>query len=291
VDVTLVQAPFFHGRPDLPYAQGPAKILEGGAAEALRRAGHHVEVVTVENGEPADGDPYPNEAGSSFEVVRGVAGRVHEAVERGSFPVALATNCLNSVGIVAGLRADVGVVWFDAHPDFSTPETSVHGFLDGMGLAILTGSGWEALRATVPGYRAVPEEHAVLVGARSADDDEEKRLAVSRVARVASEDIGPGLEAALDALRERVSDVYLHLDLDVLDRSVATVNIYAADGGPSHDEVAAAIRAIGKRFRIRAAALTAYDPSVDPDGRVPPLAVRFLEEIVAAAAGGKALAA
>jgi arginase family enzyme len=54
-----------------------------------------------------------------------------------------AGNCNSCLGTTAGLdprSASLGVVWFDAHPDFDTPDRSL-GFFDGMGLAILTGSG------------------------------------------------------------------------------------------------------------------------------------------------------
>ena len=290
MQVSLIQAPFALGRADIEVANGPTRIVEAGAAEALREAGHAVAVETVEAVE-GDEEDYWNEIEGSFAVVRGVAGHVHEALERGSFPVVLAGNCLNSVGVVAGASSDLGVVWFDAHPDFSTTERSPSGFLDGMGLSILTGTGWEALRATVPGYRIVPEENVVLVGMRDAWDHEEERLDESEISLVRPDEIGDGLEARLDALRERVEEVYLHLDLDVLDSSEGMVNIYAAEGGPSASDVSAAIEAIGDRFRIRAAAMTAYDPGADPEGRVPPTAVRLLVRIVDAAAGGSTVEA
>ena len=156
--ISLIQAPYWLGNPELPMAAGPTRIVEAGAAEALREAGNDVELASVEAAElDSDDGYYFNEIKGSFAVVGLVAERVREAVERGSFPVVLATNCLNTVGIVAGGSTDVGVVWFDAHADFSSTETTPSGFLDGQGLSILTGTGWDALRQTIPGYRTVPE--------------------------------------------------------------------------------------------------------------------------------------
>ena len=281
--ISLIQAPYWLGDPEVPLAEGPTKILEASAAEALREAGHDVELVAVERGAQESEDVYWNEIESSFAVMCLVAERVREATEHGSLPVVLATNCFNTVGIVAGIPSDVGVVWFDAHADFSTTELSPSGFLDGMGLSILTGTGWKALRETVPGYRAVPEENIVLVGVRDAWDHELERLEESRIAVVPPEKIGDGLDDALDALRERVVDIHLHLDLDVLDKSEGSVNHYATEGGPSATDAARAIRAIGKRFRIRSAAMTAYVPGADPEGRIPPTAVHLLTAIADAA--------
>ena len=282
--ITVIQAPYWLGNHELPMAAGPTRIVEAGAADALSRAGHEVELVAVEPGElDRDDGYYSNEIKASFAVMRVIAQRVRDTVERGSFPLVLATNCFNTVGIVAGGGEDVGVVWFDAHGDFSTTDTSLSGFLDGVGLSVLTGTGWKALRETVPGYRSVPEENVVLVGLRDLDPDEEERLAASAVTLVPPDALDGGLETALDSLRERVADVHLHLDLDVLDRSEGMVNLYAVGGGPSEAAVAAAIRAVGERFRIRSAAMTAYDPSADTEGRVPPVAVRLLGEIAAPA--------
>lgn len=69
-----------------------------------------------------------------------------------------------SMGTVAGVgSAGLGAVWFDAHADFDTPEDNLSGFFDVMGLAILTGSGWRALRETIPGVSPIDEGKVVLV--------------------------------------------------------------------------------------------------------------------------------
>ena len=110
-----------------------------------------VESVTVEPDELSW-----NEAGASMDVVRALAAAVREVVASGDFPLVVAGVCSSCLGVVAGLGspAGLGVAWFDAHGDFNTPETSPTGFFDGMPLAMLTGSGWEALCASVEAPRA-----------------------------------------------------------------------------------------------------------------------------------------
>ncbi len=54
--VSLIQAPYHLGRAGVDVAAGPIKILEAGAAEALREAGHDVEVEAVLAREERDGD-------------------------------------------------------------------------------------------------------------------------------------------------------------------------------------------------------------------------------------------
>jgi arginase len=96
-----------------------------------------------------------------------------------------------------------------------------------------------------------------------------------------------GLEAALDALRGRVDRVYLHLDLDALDADEARANPYAAPGGPSLDALLGAIDAVFERFTVAAAALTAYDPTCDSDGRAGEAARSLLARVGALAGPGQ----
>jgi arginase len=280
VRIALITAPYSLGHEGVSVGAGPEEILAAGAVEALEQAGHEVEVVKVE-----PHSPETNEVGASFEIVRRVAEAVAWAVEAHAFPLVLAGNCMNSIGIVAGLGRDVGVVWLDAHPDFNTPNGSLSGFADGMGLSILTGTSWKALRETVPGYRPVPEENVVLIGIRDINPPEQERLDASEVQVLLPEEATERIGEAIEGLCERIEDVYLHVDLDVLDPSEGRVNEYAAEGGLSAAALEDVVHAVTERGAVRAAALTAYDPSADADRRIPAVAVRLATGI---AGGGRA---
>ncbi len=86
-------------------------------------------------------------------------------------------------------------------------------------------------------------------------------------------------------LRSRVGAVYVHLDLDVLDPSVAPANYAAATGGLHPDELVAALRLIRERFRVVAATLASYDPEYDPDARLLEVGLEALA--VLSATGGR----
>jgi len=270
MDTVLVQVPYELGRRDVGLATGVPVLAETFTEELGART------VDVQ----ASGDSW-NEIGASMDVVRATADAVRDVVAAGSFPLVLSGVCSSCLGTVAGLGSpgDLGVVWFDAHGDFNTPETTPTGFFDGMPLAMLTGSGWEALRAGVPGLRPLDEANVVAVGVRDLDPPEQARLEESDVLWVRR---GEPLEPALDTLAERVLDVYVHVDLDVLDPSEGRANRYACSGGPTGDEVAAAVAEVARRFTIRAAALTAYEPAYDPEGRVPAAALTIARALTGA---------
>jgi arginase len=276
--VALIHVPYHLGHEGVGMGAGPTTLLAAGLTSSLTDGGHDADVFSVRR-EGA----WTNEIAASFAVLRLVADRVREAVAEDAFPLALAGNCMTSIGVVAGLGRALGVVWLDAHPDFNTAEGTESGFADGMGLSILTGTGWDAMRATVPGYRALAEANVVLVGIRDVAAAERERLRTSPI-RVVAPDALDGVTSALDGLREQVSEVYFHLDLDVLDPSEGRANEYAAAGGLNAGDVERLIEAVGDRFRIRAASVTAYDPLQDPEGLIPPTAIRLSSQIVEAAA-------
>ena len=183
-----------------------------------------------------------------FELDRRLARRVAAARERGAFPLVLGGNCCSCLGTVAGAGPEgLGVVWFDAHADFDTTDDNLSGFTDVLGLAILTGTGWRALRETIPGFAPVPEERVVLGAVRDLEPYQRSRLAASAVRTVPGAMDADALAAELDGLAGAVSRVYLHVDLDAL---------------------LAAIAGVFERFEVAAAALTAYDPRVDGEGAI-----------------------
>ncbi|MEJ7812796.1 MAG: arginase family protein [Gemmatimonadaceae bacterium] len=300
----LIRVPYDSSHHATRMGAGPDQLVARGAPDMLRAAGHTVRESVIH---PASA--WRAEVRTAFELDRALAERVAGSVGAGERPIVLAGNCITSVGTVAGLalalgggeeasgararepgESDdprIGVVWLDAHGDLNTPETSPGGFLDGMALAILTGRCWRPLAGSVPGFRAVPDRRVVLVGAPDLDPPEAELLAHSGIARVGlaavrSLGVRDALAVALDQLAgEGVERVYLHIDLDVHDSAEARANEYPrpAGEGLTAASVRELVRVVAGRFRLGAAALTAYDPAFDPDGRTADIALELMRHI------------
>ena len=278
-EIRLFAVPYELGGLRVGVGRGPERLLEAGAERALAQHGAEVRTEFVELGEDRRDQSGDSEANAGFDLIRQVANRVSSALDDGAFPVLLSGSCFNGVGMVAGLRdASRGVVWFDAHGDFNTPETAVDGYLDGMGLAIMTGGAWQGLNSEGPDA-PVPETAVVLVGARSFDPPEEARLKKSKVRHLRTEEIDSddAVVRAVGTMNPAPAGVYLHLDLDVLDVDEAPVNIYSVGGGLSAAQLEAQVRSVLEQSPVRAFSLTAYDPECDPEARVLPIAMRLLE--------------
>ncbi|MCI4063139.1 arginase family protein [Micromonospora sp. R77] len=159
-------------------------------------------------------------------------------------PTVVSGDCLVALGTVAGVQRaglDPAIVWFDAHGDVHTLETTTSGYLGGLSLRLVLGAHPE-LVAQPLGLRPVAEERAVLVDARDLDPAEADFLAGGAVRRV------PVAELAAGSLPD--GPIVLHVDVDVVDAAVLPGLLFPAPDGPSADDVVAACRRVVATGRV-----------------------------------------
>lgn len=167
-------------------------------------------------------------------------------------PLVIGGCCCSHIGAVEGLAARqdrLALIWFDAHGDLNTPETSPSGNLWGMPLRMLLDSG------------AVRPEDVALVGARNLDSPEEDYIA-TRGLHLGEEGIARALEGAGCA--------YVAVDLDVLEPTEASV-FMPEPGGVSLEEAERLLRAVEARTKVMGAGITGatFEPAnVGPISRL-----------------------
>jgi len=277
VRVELLSVPYDSGVRGARMGAGPEALLKSGIADRIAAHGHEISQTSIE----LPSDVFLPEVKAAFELDRRLSKAVSAAIARDAFPVVLSGNCISSLATVSGVGLnEPGVIWFDAHGDFNTPETTQSGFLDGMALAILTGRCWQLLAKTISGFAPVRDDRVMLVGARHFDEDESALVSSTKVVRVSSEEVHKDFRETLASFGQRVRDVYLHVDLDVLDTSEGNANSFAVAGGLSLSELLDAIHAIGDVTHIRAVALTAYDPACDGNGKMSEAAANVIETAI-----------
>ena len=152
-------------------------------------------------------------------------------------PLVLGGCCCAHIGAVEGLAARqerLSLIWFDAHGDLNTPETSPSGNLWATPLRTLIDSG------------AVRAEDVALVGARSLDAPEQEYIS-ARGIRVGEEGIGRALDGSACA--------YVAFDVDVLEPSEVSV-FMPEPGGFSLAEAERLLRAIDARTNVLGAGIT-----------------------------------
>src|SRR3954469_1333315 len=216
--ICLLAAPYDSGHYRERLGLGPLTLISG-IEEKLTLAGHSVrcDEVFIDT-------TFSTEITTSFEVSRQISRHVREAVEDGEFPIVLTGNCnAASVGTLSGLNNDSGVIWFDCHGDYNTPETTIGGFLDGMALSMVAGHCWKQLTASIEGFKPVAEKDITLIGARDFDPLEIQHLSASGITLVSVAMVHEKKYESADAFKPMKS-IYLHIDLDVIDPEYVRVN-------------------------------------------------------------------
>src|ERR1035441_5425653 len=260
MQVGILSVPYDSGRYHERMGLGPGVLFRECLEPLFLRRGincRHEEIISKQL--------HSAEIESAFELCATVSHRVHALREEDCFPILLSGNCDIAIGGICGCgAADTSVAWFDAHGEANTPDTTTSGFLDGMGIAILTGQCWTTLARTIPCFDPVPGAHILLVGARDLEPDEVTLLDRTGVTRVSGTE---HLGSLLASLTRQVDGVYLPLDLDVLDPTEAIANQWAPPSGLTIESIKEAVKTIQAHTRIKALGIAAYDPEADHDGR------------------------
>jgi arginase len=269
--ISLIQLPYDSGRFGERMGRGPIALLDSGLAEHLRSVGNEVDVASVRLSEGLH-----SETNALVELQGLAVPLIRDAIERQARPIILSGNCgTAALSAMAALDPrSTGIIWFDAHADFNTPETSPSGFLDGMGLAILTGRCWRRLAERFESFQPVLDSQVIQIGVREKDPPEVQLLQESGIKQIPT----VALAELPEVLRQLgTNTVYVHVDLDVIDTSEGRANGWACGGGLSLNQLRDALELIGCRASIVAGAVTCYDPAVDADGRIGRAIPRIVE--------------
>jgi arginase len=136
---------------------------------------------------------------------------------------------------------DPGMVWFDAHGDVHTLDTTTSGYLGGLSLRLILGAHPELLARPL-GLQPLAEDRTILVDARDLDPPETEYLRTSAVRRSGVAD--------LDIASLPAGPLIVHVDVDVIDPGELPGLVFPAPGGPPAVQVVAAVRRILATGRV-----------------------------------------
>ena len=280
--IQIILVPYDSGHRNLRMGAGPEHFVNNGLAHVLEADGHEVFVETIE----AESD-FRAEVQTQFALYLSLAAHVAEAKRNGRFPLILSGNCGATVGVIAA--ADTrrrGVIWFDTHGEFNTPETTASGFLDGMGLAIATGRCWRTLAASIPGFHPIPGSDILLVGGHDFDAGERESLEEAGVlvvdaGTISQMGIRESLHTAMAEFLRGIEEVHLHLDLDVLNPGEAPSNGFVTENvGLSVNDLSEAIAFIQENLKITSATIASFDPRYDAQGKTLSATLKLIQQMI-----------
>ena len=198
-----------------------------------------------------------------------------ETIAAGQRPVSIAGDCCSAIGMLAGLqraRVQPTLIWFDAHGDFNTTETTPSGFLGGMPLAMIVGKGDLSMPAAV-GLDPLPESQIILTDGRDLDPGESNLIANSGVVH---------LPDPADLLDYPLPDgpLTVHFDMDIISLKDSPAQNYPAAGGPSAALLKTVFRRLAQTGRIAAVSVSTWNPELDSDRQSEVVSMSLLETLI-----------
>ncbi len=192
-----------------------------------------------------------------------IADAVSAARQSGSAILMTGGDCSHATGVVGGLQQAhgaglrLGLVWFDAHGDFNTPSTSLSGSLGGMPVAVCAGLAYPQWREAARIASPLSTNRILFVDVRNLDEAEAALIEATDAVIAASAPgfAGESLERAIEQLAEQCDAIYLHIDADILDRSLVPSHGTGEPGGPDMAQTMAAIEAVMGTGKVIAFAL------------------------------------
>lgn len=154
-----------------------------------------------------------------------LAAAVSKEMAEGRFPLVLGGDHSIAMGTIAGVTQHVknlGVIWFDAHGDLNTGDTTPSGNIHGMPLAASLGLGHERL-VNIGGFAPkIKAENVVVLGARDLDAGEralikERGIKVFTMHEIDRLGMARVMEEAIAHVSKNTDGVHLSFDLDGLD--------------------------------------------------------------------------
>jgi len=218
--------------------------------------------------------------------------RVEKSLGEGRMPLVLGGDHSLAIGSIAGTSnhfaregEPVGLIWFDAHGDANTTDTTPSGNIHGMSLAVCLGMGDAELVNLGGRSPKIQARHAVLIGVRDLDPGERENLKRSNVHVYTMRDVDErGMRDVLDEAIQTASDgtagIHLSFDLDVLDPEDAPGTGTPVRGGITYREAHLAMEMLSDRAQVVAIDLVEVNPVLDTQNATAILAADLAESLL-----------
>ena len=271
---------------------GPSAIRVAGLEARLEALGHHVtdagniRVEVVET--RAEGNRKARYLREIARTCTRTGEAVAKALDEGATPLVLGGDHSLAAGSVSGVAEHfrkcgekIGLLWFDAHSDINTPETSTSGNVHGMPLAALLGLGPEALSSIYGFSPKIAPENAVLIGVRDIDAAERENIRRAGMAEVYTmRDIDERgmrtvMEEALRAAGRGTAGYHVSLDMDWIDPEDAPGLGTPVRGGATYREAHLAMEIVADHGRMVSFEIVEVNPVIDEHNRTADLAVEL----------------
>lgn len=287
--VSIIGVPCDYGQQRRGVDMGPSAIRYAGLQSRLMILGY--DVVDEGNIQVMDGNrtEQVDEKLLNLEEVVSVntalAEKVEAVIQKQRTPLVLGGDHSIAIGTLAGLSTkykNMGIIWFDAHADLNTPETTPSGNIHGMPLATSLGLGHERLTSILHAEPKIKQENIVIIGGRSIDEGErvlikERGIKIYTMHEIDRLGMTHVMEETMKYFRARKIDgLHLSLDLDALDPLYTPGVGTPVLGGISYRESHLAMEMIQESGLLTSAEFVEVNPILDERNKTADVAVALI---------------
>jgi arginase len=271
---------------------GPAALRVARLNQRVAQLGYEVRdlgdmriVRPSEMAEPVRGIKYLPEIAKACEEL---AAEAQNILRAGELPVTLGGDHSIAIGSISGVSAfyherdqPVGLIWFDAHADMNTPETSPSGNIHGMPLSALLGFGPPELTGIGGFAPKLDPRFCAHIGARDIDPGERELIHQLGLRFFTMREIDErGMAACIDdaiAIASKAPAGYsVTFDVDALDPGDAPGSGTLVRGGLSYREAHLAMEKIAEAGGMRSLEVVEINTALDINNRTAELGVELI---------------
>jgi arginase len=290
--IAVIGVPMDLGQNRRGVDMGPSAIRYAGMIDRLKSL--NIEVEDLGDVEIVKSEPTAVKEDTNLKNLREVAltngnlaNEVSSLISNGDFPLILGGDHSIAIGSIAGVAKhynNLGVIWYDAHGDLNTSDTSPSGNIHGMPLAVSLGLGHETLTNIGGPEPKIKPENIVIIGARSLDEGErelikEKGIKVYTMHEVDKLGMSTVIKETIEYLKEKTDGVHLSLDLDGLDPQDAPGVGTPVLGGMSYRESHLAMEMLSESEIITSAEFVEVNPILDEKNKTASVAVGLMASL------------
>lgn len=289
--ISIIGMPMDLGQGRRGVDMGPSAIRYAALQQVLTELGFEVEDLgdlSIPSPESLEvGDQSLKYLSAITDVCEQLADRVSTVIERKRFPLVLGGDHSMAIGTVAGSAKhykNMGLIWYDAHGDLNTGQTSPSGNIHGMSLAASLGIGDTAL-INLGGFSPkVSPENVVLIGVRELDQGEKdliRELGIKVFTMHEIDRLGMArvMEETIEIVSNGTDGVHLSLDLDGLDPADCPGVGTPVPGGISYRESHLAMEMLSSVDILTSAEFVEVNPILDQSNQTAKVAVALISSV------------
>ena len=217
-----------------------------------------------------------------------LAAEVRRVMSAGEFPIVLGGDHSIAAGSIAGAASvlherqqPMGLIWFDAHADMNTPETSTSGHVHGMPLAALLGYGAPEMTHVAGFSPKLDPRYCAHIGARDLDPPErelirELGMRFFTMREIDERGMSVCVDEAIAIAKQAAGGYYVTLDVDALDPVVAPGSGTVVRGGLTYRESHLALEKIAEAGGMIAFEVVEINTALDINNRTAELGVELI---------------